>query len=1065
MKKKLIFMLSLLCTIAQGVLAQTSVSTEEQLTGAIADGANIQLTADIQLSSYLRITQGRVTIDLNGHKLSRSLSDYSINGSVIQVMPVGTLILKSSTEGGSIEGGKATLGGGIKVLTGGSLSVDGVKFTNNSASEDGGAIFVQSGTNVYFSNAQFINNSANGHAGAIWNNDKLTAIDCTFTGNTASDVGAIYNSVTADGAGRAILTGCTFTENEGTTGAGALANALGNTVMTISGCTIKDNIASGHGGGIWNGGTLSATDCTFENNIANDVGGIYNATDGTTAGNATLTGCTFTRNRGIAGAGALANALGATVMTIEDCTIENNTAYEYGAGIWNGGTLNVKGEVKVTGNKNNDNAVSNVYLKDEKVITLTGDITGSNIGVEMENVSGRFTSGYNTHHNGVDPANFFSSDRLNVVSLGLDDNGEAGLFGNLFVNYIERSWDSTHEKVASIEKNLKGVMIGYDATPVEGQYKEVTNAPEISPNEWFGMGGYSDNVPEFYVVRGNVNRETIVVQGKNVHLILCDDATLTLTGGLRLEEDNKLYIHCQSYGDNMGRLMVANKYENAAGIGSAVDEEGNENTVGELVIHGGHIEATGGKYAAGIGSCKRTKDESLELCKSITVYGGYVKATGGKEGAGIGVGRYNNYFHSAGGDFYLYDGTVLALGGESASGVGGGGRCPGINVTVYGGSLTALGGEDGAGIGSGSDYHGGMYGTQCGGTCTIFGGTVTAIGGKRAAGIGGGKLCGGAEVNISGGRVMASGGIYGAGIGGGLYGFGGVVTISGGTVSATGGEDASGIGGGYKGKGGDVNITGGTVIAQTTDGAYGPGSAIGEGADSYKGMGELYIGDAMMVGAGNNGSVESILDAAERVDGCWFRTYAEISPCTHPSGFTYTINEDGTHTSHCKHCSLAETAAHFNSDGTGTCVCGYEDGGDYYTITLATSSNGTDYEGVGVMANPCAPVSPRATTSLDGLPAPFTMMEYCPPRMRLCYQPAKISSLMRLSAFSPATSILTSSLPTTATTLRRSTPTTGRRTPASPSKVAHWRRTERGTHSACRSTLTASQGLRSRVPR
>ena len=207
----------------------------------------------------------------------------------------------------------------------------------------------------------------------------------------------------------------------------------------------------------------------------------------------------------------------------------------------------------------------------------------------------------------------------------LASNGEACLTSTGAVYYIERSWDSSNEKVVSTEKSL-----------TEGQYQEVTNAPADSPNQWFGMGESSDDVAEYYVVRGDVIRETIVVQGKNVHLILCDRATLTLTGGLKLEGDNKLYIHCQSYGSNMGRLMVTNKYENAAGIGSAVDEEGNENTVGELVIYGGHIEATGGKYAAGIGSCRRTKDESLELCKSITVYGGYVKATGGKEGAGIG---------------------------------------------------------------------------------------------------------------------------------------------------------------------------------------------------------------------------------------------------------------------------------------------------------------------------------------------------------------------------------------------------------------------------------------------
>lgn len=104
--------------------------------------------------------------------------------------------------------------------------------------------------------------------------------------------------------------------------------------------------------------------------------------------------------------------------------------------------------------------------------------------------------------------------------------------------YIERSWDDTNKKVVNTEKTLT-TSIAYDDEPTsEGQYKLVTNAPASTPNEWFGMGGYSTSVSELYVVRGNVKRETIVVQGNDVHLILCDNATLTLTGGLKLEGDN-----------------------------------------------------------------------------------------------------------------------------------------------------------------------------------------------------------------------------------------------------------------------------------------------------------------------------------------------------------------------------------------------------------------------------------------------------------------------------------------------------------------------------------------------
>ncbi|MBR4925513.1 MAG: hypothetical protein IKZ61_07150, partial [Prevotella sp.] len=765
--------------------------------------------------------------------------------------------------------------------------------------------------------------SDDGHIFWVHNNGNLTLAD-----NSSTHSGSIEGGNATNGGGINVWPGCsltvsyvTFKNNSASDNGGAIF-VRNDATATISNATFIGNSAADHAGAIWNNGTFTATDCTFTGNSSSDVGGIYNSVTTDGAGNATLTGCTFTENQGTTGAGALANAMGNTEMTIVGCTITGNTAGSNGGGIWNGGTLKMQGTVTVTDNHRNDGVVSNVYLKDEKVITLAGALTeGSSIGVELENNTGTFTSGYKDFHYYTAPNTFFTADLSVALSVVFDSNREAYLtiINNNDEYYVERSWDSTHEKVASTYKFLKGI-IGYDATPVEGQYKEVTNAPESSPNEWFGMGGYSDNVAEFYVVEGNVQRETIVVQGKDVHLVLADNATLTLTGGLKLEGDNKLYIHSQSYGDNMGRLIVTNKYEKAAGIGSARDD-GADKTVGELVIYGGHIEAIGGEYGAGIGSCSESGNK--QLCNKVTVYGGHIEATGGEHAAGIGGGA-----RAHGGDFILYDGTVIAIGGGGTikivkgnwaaallgsylnagggAGVGGGGITNpkfdpyagyGGNVTIYGGTLTATGQSAGAGIGSGGSFFGDSHQNQrCGGTFTMYGGTVTAAGGGSEAGAA-------------------------AGIGGGYQNGGGTVYVSGGTVTATGGQGAAGIGGGYSAMGSEVTITGGTVIATTSVKEHYSNRAIGPGQGSDN-FGTLSIGDAMMVGAGNSGSVERIYDADERKNACWFRSYAEISPCTHPSGITFTINDSDTHTSHCKHCSVSETAEHFNSDGSGTCVCG-----------------------------------------------------------------------------------------------------------------------------------------------
>lgn len=161
-------MLLLTVLTTTGAWAQTPVSDASLLKGALSDGANLQLTADIVLEEYLDIDQMTVTIDLNGHKLSRNLSSHSSDGHVIWVHNGSTLTLKSTAKedgkikDGKIEGGRANNGGAIHIPYGNSVIADHVIFQNNSAAD---------------------------HAGAIWNNGTFTASDCSFLNNTASDVG------------------------------------------------------------------------------------------------------------------------------------------------------------------------------------------------------------------------------------------------------------------------------------------------------------------------------------------------------------------------------------------------------------------------------------------------------------------------------------------------------------------------------------------------------------------------------------------------------------------------------------------------------------------------------------------------------------------------------------------------------------------------------------------------------------------------------------------------------------------------------------------------------------
>ena len=135
---------------------------------------------------------------------------------------------------------------------------------------------------------------------------------------------------------------------------------------------------------------------------------------------------------------------------------------------------------------------------------------------------------------------------------------------------------------------------------------------------------------------------------------------------------------------------------------------------------------------------------------------GSVNATGGQYAAGIGTGNLSSGSNTYG-NIVIESGTIIANGGESGAGIGSGSRGACDNITISGGMVKANGGQYAAGIGSGNGY-GGVYGSKCG-NITISGGTITAYGGQYAVGIGSGYYGKFASINITEGitEVSASG--------------------------------------------------------------------------------------------------------------------------------------------------------------------------------------------------------------------------------------------------------------------------------------------------------------------
>ncbi|WP_405322275.1 peptidoglycan-binding protein [Methanobrevibacter thaueri] len=153
------------------------------------------------------------------------------------------------------------------------------KATGSGEETDGGAIMAMY-RNCVVEGCNFTNNTAKVQGGALM---RVTAYNCTFTGNTAADGGAIdqgsaYNCTftgnTAKVYGGAISFGsaynCVFTGNTAHDNGGAIDNG------DAYNCVFTGNTASDDGGAIFYG---SAYNCVFTGNTASDDGGAMRGFD------------------------------------------------------------------------------------------------------------------------------------------------------------------------------------------------------------------------------------------------------------------------------------------------------------------------------------------------------------------------------------------------------------------------------------------------------------------------------------------------------------------------------------------------------------------------------------------------------------------------------------------------------------------------------------------------------------------------------------------------------------------------------------------------------------------
>ncbi len=200
----------------------------------------------------------------------------------------------------------------------------GVRFTlsnltiTGGLAANGGAIHISQNATVLLTNCTVAGNAAvgdNGLAGATGGNSSYGNGGDGQNGasGTPGLGGAIYNL------GGLTLLKCMFATNSATGGSGGSGGNGGNGLLNAGNGGSGGSGGLGAGGAVWNGGSLTAMDCTFSNNFV--IGG-----DGAAGGNSG-TGA-FAGLTGIGGAGAT-GAGGALFSgkqaVVSDCTFDSNS--------------------------------------------------------------------------------------------------------------------------------------------------------------------------------------------------------------------------------------------------------------------------------------------------------------------------------------------------------------------------------------------------------------------------------------------------------------------------------------------------------------------------------------------------------------------------------------------------------------------------------------------------------------------------------------------------------------------------------------------------------------------
>ena len=337
--------------------------TQANLTLAVEDRLIFPstLTGKIELATPLPDIKG--PLDIDGPGAARLSIDGNGDGIFYMHQAGSAYNAPMSISGLTLTGGRSDMGGAIDNRAGGDLTVSGVSFVDNEASnpgqEGGGAIAIgYPGNTLDVTDSDFSGNYSKASGGAVSAlYSDVTISGSTFNLNTSVGKGGAVFLEVAD----ATVNGSRFTSNQSTDMTGGAMSVGISGKVAISESEFTGNSSKNSGAVIRADAqevppapaTIDITGSTFDDNEARSEGsgGVVVLGGFTTR----VTNSTLTGNRSRKYGSAIMSVEGP--LAVESSTITGNTIVEpvaepsyQGAGVFGFGSTNVVGNSIVTGN-------------------------------------------------------------------------------------------------------------------------------------------------------------------------------------------------------------------------------------------------------------------------------------------------------------------------------------------------------------------------------------------------------------------------------------------------------------------------------------------------------------------------------------------------------------------------------------------------------------------------------------------------------------------------------------------------------------------------------------------